>query len=863
MAKDEPKPTSNLKVTKDYDASAIQALKGLEAVRKRPGMYIGDTTTRGLHHLVWEIVNNSVDEAMAGHAENIIVKVNGDGSVSVTDDGRGIPVGMHPTEKRETLEVVMCDLHAGGKFGGGGYKVSGGLHGVGASVVNALSEWTEVEVSRGGNVYRMAFDRGEVKDKIKTIGKRAKSGTKITFKPDPQVFPDTTFDFERIVVRCRELAFLNEGLAFFIEDERTGKKEEFKYSKGIIQYVKQLNEGKEALHNVIYLEKEEPNKEIPMQVAIAMQYNDGYAESLHAFANNINTPGGGTHLSGFKTALTRTLNQYGKNNNIVKDEKDAPNGDDFREGLSAVITVKVANPQFEGQTKDKLGNGEVEGFVTQAVNDTLSTWLEEHPGDAKRIILKGLTAKQAREAARKARELTRKGALSSGGLPGKLWDCSSKDMETTELYIVEGQSAGGTAKGGRDRVFQAILPIKGKILNVEKARVDKMLGHEEIRTIVQALACGSGAADFDMTKLRYGKLVIMTDADVDGSHIRTLLLTFFFRQMPQLIKEGRVYIAQPPLYQVSRKKHVEYVKNEAAMRKTLAELGSDGTSLVIRDKKGGEKSRLKGAELRKAMSLLEQLEEYGGIAERRGLRLQQLLKLRTENESLPTHRVILDGKEQFFYDEETYEAFAEKNKLEEIEALIHAVDTDENGHADGNGDPAKPNGESPKKEKKFNKAELAEKKLQARKRLEKNEELHENKKIEELIQALAAMDLPIEDYFLRIEETDSGEKVRTRYAIENGEDTKIEIAGLSDIVDAIHKIAKHGIEIKRFKGLGEMNAEELWITTMDPQRRTLLRVTLEGASNAEAMFSTLMGENVERRRQFIEAHALEVKNLDV
>ncbi len=860
MAKDEPKPASNLKVTKHYDASDIQALKGLEAVRKRPGMYIGDTTTRGLHHLVWEIVNNSVDEAMAGHAENIVVKVNADGSVSVSDDGRGIPVGMHPTEKRETLEVVMCDLHAGGKFGGGGYKVSGGLHGVGASVVNALSEWTEVEVSRNGNVYRMVFDRGEVKEKIKVIGKRPKTGTKITFKPDAQIFADTTFDFERIVVRCRELAFLNEGLAFFIEDERTGKKEEFKYSKGIIQYVKQLNEGKEALHSVIYLEKEEPAKDIPMQVAIAMQYSDGYTESLHAFANNINTPGGGTHLSGFKTALTRTLNQYAKNNNIVKDEKDAPSGDDFREGLAAVITVKVPNPQFEGQTKDKLGNGEVEGFVTTAVNETLSTWLEEHPGDAKRIIQKGMLAKQAREAARKARELTRKGALNSGGLPGKLWDCSSKDMETTELYIVEGQSAGGTAKGGRDRVFQAILPIKGKILNVEKARVDKMLGHEEIRTIVQALSCGIGAADFDISKLRYGKLVIMTDADVDGSHIRTLLLTFFFRQMPQLIKDGRVYIAQPPLYQVSRKKHVEYVKNEAAMRKTLAELGSDGTSLVIRDKKGVEKTRLKGAELRKAMSLLEQLEEYGNIAERRGLRLPQVLKLREENERLPTHRVILDGKEQFFYDEESYEAFAEKNKLEEIEAMIHAVYSDENGVAgNGNG-----NGEGDaKKEKKQNKSELAEKKLQARKRLEKNEELHENKKIEELIQALAAMDLPIEDYFLRIEETDSGEKVRTRYAIENGDDVKVEIAGLSDIVEEIHKIAKHGIEIKRFKGLGEMNAEELWITTMDPQRRTLLRVTLEGANNAEAMFSTLMGEDVERRRQFIEAHALEVKNLDV
>ncbi len=862
MAKDEPK--SKLTVTKEYGIDAIQALKGLEAVRMRPGMYIGDTTTRGLHHLVWEIVNNSVDEAMAGHAENIWVKINADGSVSVTDDGRGIPVGMHKTEKRETLEIVMCDLNGGGKFGGGGYKVSGGLHGVGASVVNALSEWTEVEVARDGSVYRMVFERGEVKEKIKAIGKRSKTGTKITFKPDPKIFADTTYDFERIVIRCRELAYLNEGLAFFIEDERTGKKEEFKYSKGIIQYVKQLNEGKEALHTVIYLEKEEDNKETPLQVAIALQYNDGYAESLHAFANNINTPGGGTHLSGFKTALTRTLNAYARNNNVVKDEKDLPNGDDLREGLSAVITVKVPNPQFEGQTKDKLGNGEVEGFVTQAVNETLGTWLEEHPGDAKRIIQKGMLAKQAREAARKARELTRKGALNSGGLPGKLWDCSSRDMETTELYIVEGQSAGGTAKGGRDRVFQAILPIKGKILNVEKARVDKMLGHEEIRTIVQALSCGIGVADFDISKLRYGKLVIMTDADVDGSHIRTLLLTFFFRQMPELIKQGRVYIAQPPLYKVTQKKRVEYVKNEATMKKTLMDLGLDGTSLVIRDKKGGEKARFKGAELRKVLNLLGEVEDYVKIVERRGLPFHRMLTLRKENDRMPSYRVVLDGKENLFYEQEAYEAFVEKNKIDELQAAAHRiaddyVPTNGNGHADGatNGD-AK-NG----KDKKETKAEIQEAKRIAQRRLEKNEELHEAKKLETLFAEMEKLDLPIADWYLRIEETDSGERKMTRYLIESGEDFKKDIAGVGDIVREIYDLGRQGIEVGRFKGLGEMNAEELWITTMDPARRTLLRVTLEGATNAEAMFSTLMGENVERRRQFIEDHALEVRNLDV
>ncbi len=853
MATDQPSTatlTAPSPVSQAYDESAIQALKGLDPVRKRPGMYIGDTTTRGLHHLVWEIVNNSVDEAMAGFCESIWVTIHADGSVSVSDDGRGIPVGMHPTEKKSTLEVVMCDLHAGGKFGGGGYKVSGGLHGVGASVVNALSEWTSVEVCRDGKIYNMEFERGIKTGEIKVIGKRQKSGTKVTFKPDPQIFPEVVFDYDRIVARCRELAYLNESLAFYLEDERSGKKDEFKYTKGIIQFVKQLNEGKDVIHSqVVYLERAEQGKENPMSVQVAVQYNDGYAESLHSFANNINTPGGGTHLSGFKTALTRTLNFYAKSNNLIKDEKEMPNGDDLREGLSAIVSVKVPNPQFEGQTKDKLGNGEVEGFVSSAVNEALGIWLEEHPSDAKRIIQKGILARQAREAARKARELTRKGALTSGGLPGKLSDCSSRDMESTELYIVEGQSAGGTAKAGRDRVFQAILPIKGKILNVEKARVDKMLGHEEIRTIVQALACGIGANDMDMTKLRYGKLVIMTDADVDGSHIRTLLLTFFFRQMTQLIRDGRVYIAQPPLYQVTRKKHVEYVRNEPAMRKTYLELGTDGTSLIIRDKKGGEKSRLKGADLKKVVQLLEQVQDLALVAERRGLPFSRLLHMRQNHGTLPHYRIILDGHESFFYTLEEYESYCEKNKVDEIMAIARTVET-----ADASGNPVNGGKLS---------AEAAEAKKKAQRRLEKNEELGENRELEKIFEKLKAMDLGIEDYFLKFEELDSGERKMTRYLVESGSDFKRDIAGLADIVSTIQEIAKQGIEVKRFKGLGEMNAEELWATTMDPARRTLLRVTLEGASNAEAMFSTLMGEDVERRRRYIEEHALDVKNLDV
>jgi DNA gyrase subunit B len=853
MAKDQPAGPA-------YDESAIQALKGLDPVRKRPGMYIGDTTTRGLHHLVWEIVNNSVDEAMAGHCESILVKIHADGAVSVADDGRGIPVGMHPTEKKSTLEVVLCDLHAGGKFGGGGYKVSGGLHGVGASVVNALSEWLVAEVCRDGKVYTMTFERGLKTEDLKPIGKRQKTGTKITFKPDHEMFPDTTYDYERIVTRCRELAYLTDGLEFIIEDERTGKRDEFKYNRGITEYVKELNEGKNVLHPVIYLEKTEANKDVPLSIAVALQYNDGYAESIHTFANNINTPGGGTHLSGLKTALTRTLNYYARSNNLVKDDKDMPNGDDLREGLSVVISVKVPNPQFEGQTKDKLGNGEVEGFVSSAVNETLGTWLEEHPADAKRIIQKGLLAKQAREAARKARELTRKGALSSGGLPGKLWDCSSRDFESTEIFIVEGQSAGGTAKGGRDRTFQAILPLKGKILNVEKARIDKMLGHEEIRTIVQALSCGIGSQDFDIAKLRYGKVVIMTDADVDGSHIRTLLLTFFFRQMGELFKQGRIYIAQPPLYKVTRRKHVEYVKNEAAMRKALADLGLDGTSLVIRDAKGGEKTRYKGAELKKIMVLLEQLQDLLVIAERRGVPFATMLQIRKEHGKLPSHRIILDGKEHFFTSAEGHESFIEANKISEIEEQLRAIDSELARNANGNG---KVDANGVPVEKKRTKGELLDAKKQLLRRLEKNEELHEGREIDKLIVKLAELDLPVEHYYLKIQETDAGERVRTRYCLESGEDFKREIAGISEIVPTIHEIAKQGIEVGRFKGLGEMNAEELWQTTMDPTRRTLVRVTLESAARAEAMFSTLMGEDVERRREFIEKHALDVRNLDI
>ncbi|MCE9618278.1 MAG: DNA gyrase subunit B [Planctomycetes bacterium] len=828
---------SGQKVTKEYNAADIQALKGLEAVRKRPGMYIGDTTTRGLHQLVLEIVNNSVDEAMAGHAENIWVKINADGSASVSDDGRGMPVGMHPTEKRETLEVIMCELHAGGKFGGGSYKVSGGLHGVGASVVNALSEWCEVEVARGGKVYHIEFERGDVSSPIKVIGKRDKTGTKVSFMPDAQIFPDINLDYDRLVARCRELAYLNESLAFYIEDERTGKKDEFKYSKGIIQFVKQLNEGKEALHaHVVYLEKEEDGKESPMSLAIAMQYSDGYSENIHSFANAINTPEGGTHLSGFKTALTRTMNYYAKSNNLIKDEKEMPSGDDLREGLAAVVTVKLPNPQFEGNTKHKLSSGEIEGFVTQAVNETLGTWLEEHPADAKRIFQKGLLARHAREAARKARELTRKGALSSGGLPGKLWDCSSKDMESTELYIVEGQSAGGTAKGGRDRVFQAILPIKGKILTVEKARIDKMLGHEEIRTIVQALSCGIGLQEFDINKLRYGKIVIMTDADVDGSHIRTLLLTFFFRQIPELVRLGKIFIAQPPLYQVARGKSVEYVLNDHRMNEVLVTLAMrSNAALILRDAKGKETGRIEGEALRRVIRELTRLEELCVVSQYRGLQFPRLLESRAKDPEgknrLPSFILAWRGHDELFHREADAMKALAAHKLKLVD-----VGTSHEGE-----DPAT----------------LATLRV-----------LHENREIDKIFESLEKAGLSMSHWTLVQEEGVTGERLPTRYGWlvqnEKSKDTElVEVANIPSILQKLHEVGRRGIEVKRFKGLGEMEAIQLWDTTMDPARRTLLRVTWDQASNADNLFSILMGEDVEQRRNYIEKHALEVKNLDI
>ena len=812
-----------------YDESQIKVLRAMEAIRKRPGMYIGDTTPRGLHHLAWEIVDNAIDEAMAGRCSNISVTVHPDESCTVTDDGDGIPVGPHPTEKISTVEVVFCKLHAGGKFDHRAYKVAGGLHGVGASVVNALSEWTEVEVSRDGEVYHIEFERGKKKSELRKIGKRKRSGTKVTFKADGEIFPDIRLKYEVLSARLRELAYLNEGVCIKLKDERTDKEETFQYKKGLLAFLAHLNEGKGTIHRPIVLHKEDEKTRLMLDTVL--QYTDGYSETIFTFANNINTLEGGTHLSGFKSALTRTINFYARNSNILKNGKP-PSGDDLREGMTAIVSVKVPDPQFEGQTKTKLGNSEVETFVTQAVNEQLGAWLEEHPTEAKKIANKGISAMQAREAARKARDLTRrKGALSSGSLPGKLWDCRSRDVASTELFLVEGDSAGGPAKQGRDSATQAILPLRGKIINVEKARLDKVLGFAEIQKIISALGCGIGDDEFNISKLRYGKIIIMTDADVDGSHIRTLLLTFFYRHMKPLMLQGRIFIAQPPLYLLSRRKHKQYILNDAELRKSLTAEGLKDTRLEIRDTSRRKHEVVKefaGAELKKLTDILEQLAEKVRIIERRGLSFEKLMNSRKKG-SLPTHWIQLGRRDLFYHSAAEYQKFLGKHGL---------LDTEDSGNGNGQ------NGEAPTR------------------RIHKRVELHEVKDIESFIKKLKTRGVSIEDYLVKREETITGEKPPAKYVlINNGQE--MDLDNVAAIAPGIRELGAKGVEIRRFKGLGEMNDIELWETTMDPERRTLLQVKTEEADEAERMFSLLMGDNVELRRNFIEQHALEVKNLDV
>jgi DNA gyrase subunit B len=785
-------------------------------------MYIGDRGSGGLHHLVYEVLDNSIDEALAGFCDNIVVRIQADGSCTVEDNGRGIPVEEHKEAKKSALEVVLTTLHAGGKFDSDSYKVAGGLHGVGVSVVNALSEWLEADVYRDEKHYHFESQRGKAICNVKEIGPTDKCGTKISFKPDEQIFGDTEFAYDTLAKRIREMAYLNAGLQITFRDDRNNKKEVFKFNDGIKAFIKHLNEGKEVLHkDVIYFAKEDT--EAKMSCEVGMQYNDGYTENVLVFANNIRNIDGGTHLSGYKTALTRTMNYYAKNNNLLKDGQ-VTTGEDLREGLTAVVAVKLANPQFEAQTKVRLTNPEVSGFVEATVNEQLGHFLEEHPAEAKRILNKAIQAAAAREAARKARELTRrKGALSSANLPGKLWDCTSREKASTEIFIVEGDSAGGSAKAGRDRNIQAILPLKGKILNVEKARLEKMLAHDEIRTIISALGTGIGADEFDLSRCRYGKIILMTDADVDGAHIRTLLLTFFFRQMSQLFLSDMIYIAQPPLYEIKAKgrKSSEYVLNESQMHKQMIARGLEGTELVIRNGKKGEKGRkqqkVSDKQLAGLVKILADAERNIAVLSRRGINFADFVQSYYDGKRLPQFHISIGGQEEVYYDRAKYEKQRDKLKQNtdaEEESIVA-------------------------------------------------EELHEVARINEINEKLkSGWNLDPKDFLLKPTKTVSGETLPTKFQLINGVDS-YDVASLGDICAGVRQIGGKGIEIKRFKGLGEMNAEQLWETTMNPTTRTLLSVKLEDAGEADRLFSILMGEDVEERRNFIRDHALEVQNLDV
>ena len=805
-----------------YGAEQIKVLEGLDAVRKRPAMYIGSTGPDGLHHLVYEVVDNSVDEHMAGFGETIEVTIRIDGSVMVVDNGRGIPTGMHPTQKKSAAEVALTMLHAGGKFEQGAYTVSGGLHGVGISVVNALSEWLELEIWQDGQVFEQRYERGKALVPLKVTGKTKKRGTKITFKPDPQIFESLEFSFDVLAQRLRELAFLNRGLAITLKDEGKEKEEVFRYKGGIVSFVEHSNEAKTPLHKPIYIETEKTD----VKLEVALQYHDGYAENLFAFANNINTREGGTHLVGFKAALTRTINSYANANDLLKKETESLTGEDVREGLTAVISVKLRNPQFEGQTKAKLGNSEVKGIVEAAVNEALGAYFEENPPIARRIIGKSLDAARAREAARKAKELIRrKSALDGGMLPGKLADCSERDPAHSELFIVEGDSAGGSAKQGRDRRFQAILPIKGKILNVEKARPDKMLSSEEIRTLIQAIGTGigrpredgeKGKDDFDVSRARYQKILLMTDADVDGSHIRTLLLTFLFRHMKELIERGYIYIAQPPLFRVKKGKNERYLKDENTLNDYLADLAVEAVEVYVESGQAYVTGR-------RLLPILKKLIAFENLLAKFGRKQHEVGILRA------------------FVDEPLLDRDLLKNPAELRKLVASAKQALQLVYP---GAPVS--------------LDIAE------------DEEHESNKIICRVQTNGLLHTLQVTHELLGSDFRELQKLapsaiglgRPPYKVK-GNDQVTEHKGTAELVRAILEIGKQGVTLQRYKGLGEMNPTQLWETTMNPETRTLLRVKLEDIAGVEDIFSTLMGDEVEPRREFIQKHALEVRNLDV
>jgi len=833
-------------ITGEYGAAQLGKLEGLEAVRKKPGMYIGGTDERALHHCVTEVLDNSVDEYLAGYCDRIDVTVHVDGSISIRDNGRGIPVDMHPEYKIPGVELVLTTLHSGGKYGQGGYTYSGGTHGVGAKCVNAVSERFSVEVSRDGQVHHMEFERGKTTKKLEVIGKAKGTGTLITFKPDPEIFQETTeFKPDRITQRLRELAFLNSGLEISFLDERVqeAKRDSFYYKDGIQEFVKQLSKGKQALHpKPITLSGKRPheyvqngvNRKADITLDVVLQYNDSYNAQVLAYTNTVHNPDGGTHQAGFRSALTRAVNQYARQNNLLKEKDPTVTGDDLLEGLVAVIAVKHPDPKFNNQPKEKLLSTEVEGVVSSITYDGLMSQFDSNPSVAKKVVEKGLNAARAREAARKAREAVRKSAMTGGGLPGKLADCSDRDPANTELYIVEGDSAGGSAKQGRDRKFQAILPIRGKLINVEKARLDKVLQNNEIRTMITAVGTGIGDGDsegaFDLTKLRYHKIIIMTDADVDGSHIRTLLLTFFYRQMPELIKRGYVFIAQPPLYQIARKKRVEYVEDDPQLNRILIQLGTE----EVRLRNLQDDTELSQKQLSEILELLESLDKFANGLRRKGGDFAVYLEHRNpKTHELPQHLVkIREGNE------ETVHYFLSREELAEF----------------GKEHPDLNLGLSGEKESDTTVVEKSKNGLTRRAR---HEELYENHAIKELLEKLARKGFSIEHYsaqdkplFELIEGEGEKQQVKPLFAI-------------PEILSSIKEVGRRGLQIKRFKGLGEMNAKELFETTMNPARRKLLRIDLADAIEAEEMFTRLMGEEVEPRRRFIEDNALNVRNLDI
>ncbi|MBV9302181.1 MAG: DNA topoisomerase (ATP-hydrolyzing) subunit B [Acidobacteriaceae bacterium] len=800
----------------NYDSSSIKILEGLEAVRLRPAMYIGSTGELGLHHLVYEVVDNSVDEALAGYCTEVSVTIHIDNSITIVDNGRGIPVDIHAEEGVSAAQVVLTKLHAGGKFDSNTYKVSGGLHGVGVSCVNALAETLHVEIWRDKATWEQDYERGIPKGPLAKTGKSNKTGTKITFKPDSSIMDATEFNFDTLAQRLRQLAFLNRGLKITLSDERGEdiRTEEFYYSGGIAEFIKHLNRGKSVLHDKpIHFEGD---RDLPnggkLTIEVALQYNDSYSENVFSFANNINTVDGGSHLSGFRSALTRTINTAGQQAGLIKDPKENLTGDDVREGLTAVISVKLPQPQFEGQTKGKL-NSDIQGHVVQFVNDKLGEYFDKNPAVMKKIVTKAIDAARAREAARKARDLTRrKGALDSGGLPGKLADCQERDPDRCELFLVEGESAGGTAKSGRDRRYQAILPLKGKILNVEKARYDKMLGHEEIRAMITAIGTGIGKGDdFEMAKLRYGKIIIMTDADVDGSHIRTLLLTFFFRHMQQLITRGKVFVAQPPLYRIKKGKSEKYIKDDKEFTREILrratenltiEIGGNGTGVTL----------VEGAELR---NFLMSLDELGQIWRR----LERRVRDTRVVEVLADVSVPLDTKADL-QNEQNVKMLASRLKSAKLEVTVEREE-EHSAWMVGYKDPTNAT--------RYINTEFLT--------------LPEFRRLRAMVKQAARLNKPP---FTVIKDSQ-------RNVLENWR----------DLLNSVKSEGMREVSVQRYKGLGEMNAEQLWATTMNAETRTLLQVDLKDFVETEPIFSTLMGEDVESRRKFIEENALDVRNLDV